>query len=41
MEKVEKILDELRERKGFEVLFQIDKDILDDIKEAIHNIIAE
>lgn len=39
MEKVEKILDELRSRRGFDILNNLDEDILDEIRDAIHDII--
>jgi len=37
--KAELILDKLRSRKGFNVLDEIDDDILDEIKEEINKII--
>jgi len=41
MEKVEKILDELRSRSGFDILDNLEEDILDEIRDAIHNIIYD
>lgn len=42
MEKVEKIIDELKGRSGFDDIFSnIDKDILEEIKLSIQKIINE
>jgi len=42
MEKVEKIIDELSGRSGFDDIFgNLDEDILNEIKDAIHNIITD
>lgn len=42
MEKVEAILDELRSRSGFDdILGNLDEDILEEIMEAIHEIIIK
>jgi len=39
MEKAEQILDELRSRSGFDILDNLDEEILNEIKEAINEII--